>query len=344
MKRFLTYLVLAATAVLTLASCSEEKRKKALLPNISGKAGEVIIVIDKSAWEGAVGTTLRDTLAADCPYLPQREPMYSLVDVIPNGFNNMFQIHRNIIIVNISSSVTEPGVAIRQNVWAAPQCVISINAADSDSAVAIIKENSQKIITTLEQAERDRVIANAKKYEEHALAPAVSEVIGGSPHFPSGYRLKMKTNDFAWVTYEPQYTQQSILAFKYPVVEGEEMMSRESLIGNINAMLQKNVPGMFENTYMTIGTSVTPSVKYMNYKGHAFAEIRGLWDVHNDYMGGPFVAHAFYSQDGKDMIVLLSFVYAPKYDKRHYLRQVESILYSFEWASPEKKDEKNSEK
>lgn len=344
MRRFMTYLVLAATAVLTLVSCSEEKRKKALLPNISGKAGEVIVVIDKSAWEGAVGTTLRDTLAADCPYLPQREPLYSLVDVIPNGFNNMFQIHRNIIIVNINSSVTEPGVTIRQNVWAAPQCVISINAIDSDSAVTIIKENSQKIITTLEQAERDRVIANTKKYEELALAPEITEVIGGSPHFPSGYRLKMKTSDFAWVTYEPQYTQQSILAFKYPVKEGEEMMSRESLISNINAMLQKNVPGMFENTYMTIGSSVTPSVKYMNYKGHAFAEIRGLWDVHNDYMGGPFVAHAFYSQDGKEMIVLLSFVYAPKYDKRHYLRQVESILYSFEWAAPEKKEEKINEK
>ena len=51
MKRFLTYLVLAAAAVLTIASCSEEKRRKALLPNISGKAGEVIVVIDKNAWE-----------------------------------------------------------------------------------------------------------------------------------------------------------------------------------------------------------------------------------------------------------------------------------------------------
>ena len=34
-------------------------------------------------------------------------------------------------------------------------------------------------------------------------------------------------------------------------------------------------------------------------------------------------------------IVLQGFVYAPKYDKRHYLRQVESIIYSFEWAKNE---------
>ena len=335
MKRFLTYLAVAVTAVLTIASCSEEKRKKALLPNISGKAGEVIVVIDKGLWEGSIGTVLRDTLTADCPFLPQREPMYNLVDVAPSGFNNMFQIHRNIIVINVSSSVTEPGVVIRKDVWAAPQCVIYINAADSETATELIKANSQKIVTTLEQAERDRVIANAKKYEERALAPATEEVIGGTPHFPSGYQLKKKTSDFVWITYAPQGTQQSILAFKYPVVEGEDMMSRTSLTDNINLMLKENVPGMFENTYMTIASGITPSVKYLNYKGHAFAEIRGLWDVYNDYMGGPFVAHAFYSPDGKDMIVLLAFVYAPKYDKRQYLRQVESILYSFEWAKNE---------
>jgi len=335
MKRFLTYLAVAVTAVLTIASCSEEKRKKALLPNISGKAGEVIVVIDKGLWEGSIGTVLRDTLTADCPFLPQREPMYNLVDVAPSGFNNMFQIHRNIIVINVSSSVTEPGVVIRKDVWAAPQCVIYINAADSETATELIKANSDKIVTTLEQAERDRVIANAKKYEERALAPATEEVIGGTPHYPSGYQLKKKTSDFVWITYAPQGTQQSILAFKYPVVEGEDMMSRTSLTDNINLMLKENVPGMFENTYMTIASGITPSVKYLNYKGHAFAEIRGLWDVYNDYMGGPFVAHAFYSQDGKDMIVLLAFVYAPKYDKRQYLRQVESILYSFEWAKNE---------
>lgn len=340
MKRILTYLALAVITMMTLASCSEEKRKKALLPNISGKAGEVIIVIDKNMWEGDIGITLRDTLAADCPFLPQAEPLYTLVDVAPSGFNNMFQIHRNIIIINVSSNVTEPGVTIRQNVWAAPQCVISVNAPDKETAVALIKENSRKIITTLEQAERDRVIANTKKYEELSIAPVVSEIFGGSPHFPSGYSIKSRTSDFVWVTYAPQGTQQSILIFKYPVEEGVEMMSRESLITNINAMLQKNVPGMFDNTYMTIAPVIPPSVTYMNYKGHGFAEIRGLWDVHNDFMGGPFVAHAFYSQDGKDIIVMLAFVYAPKYDKRQYLRQIESVLYSFEW----KKDETDGRK
>lgn len=340
MKRIFTFLIMAATAI-GLISCNEAKRRQALLPNISGKAGEVIVVIDKGQWEGAVGSVLRDTLACDCPYLPQREPLYTLVDLAPSGFTQMFQLHRNIIIVNIKPDVTEPGVLYRYDVWARPQCVIRINAADSETAVQLIKENSKKIIATLEQAERDRVISNAKRYEELALAPVVQEMTGGSPHFPSGYKLKKKTSDFIWIEYAVQYVTQGIFVYKYPVVPGENMMDLDNIISNSNEMLKNNVPGMFENTYMTISEFARPSIEYKRYKGLDFAEVRGFWEVENDYMGGPFVSHAFYSQDGTEVIVLQGFVYAPKYDKRHYLRQVESIIYSFKWAPDDNNKKKD---
>ena len=330
MKRILTYLAFALAA-LTVISCSESKRRQALLPNISGKAGEVIVVIDKGQWEGAVGTVLRDTLACDYPYLPQREPLFTLINVAPVGFTQMFQLHRNIVIVNIKPDVTEPGIIYRNDVWARPQCVIRINAADADTAIQLIKDDSKKIVATLEQAERDRVIANAKKYEELSLAPEVAKMAGGSPHFPSGYKLKKKTDDFIWIEYNPQYVTQGILIYKYPVVEGEQMMDLDNILENSNEMLKKNVPGMFDNTYMTTSSIVRPSIEYKRFKGLDFAEIRGLWEVQNDFMGGPFVSHAFYSQDGKDVIVLQAFVYAPKYDKKNYLKQIESVLYSFEW-------------
>lgn len=336
MKRLLTYLVMALAAI-SLISCSEAKRKQALLPNISGKAGEVIVVIDKGQWEGAVGTTLRDSLACDCPFLPQREPLYTLVDLAPSGFTQMFQLHRNIIIVNVKSDVTEPGILYRSDVWARPQCVIRINAADSETAVQLIKENSQKIIAYLEQAERDRVIANAKKYEELSISPVIREMTGGAPHFPSGYKIKKKTDDFIWVEYNPQYVTQGVFVFKYPVAEGEQMMDLDNILRNTNEIMKNNVPGMFDNTYMMISDFARPSIEYKKYKGLEFAEIRGFWEVYNDFMGGPFVSHVLYSQDGKEVIVLQGFVYAPKYDKRHYLRQVESILYSFEWAKDENK-------
>ncbi len=335
MKRIIRNLALVCAAVLTLASCHQEKTRKALLPNITGTAGEVIVVIGQNEWEGAVGTVLRDSLSREFPQLPQREPMFNLVNVPQAAFTSMFQVHRNIIVVNISSDVTEPGVLYRNDVWAAPQTVIRVNAPDSETAVQLIKDNSTTIIGMLEEAERARMIRNAKRYEERSIAPIVTEMVGGSPHFPSGYKLKKRTEDFIWVSYDPEFVSQGILIYKYPVVEGENMMSPESLLEANSRMLMENVPGMFENTYMVMSSYAQPTVKYMKYHDLQFAEIRGLWEVHNDYMGGPFVTHVFYSPDGKYMIGLEGFVYAPKFDKRQYLRQVEAIIYSFEWAKPE---------
>ena len=338
MKRILTYILIALSALMTVSCKDKATTKKTLLPSISGKAGEVLVVINKADWEGATGTTLRDSLECECQYLPQREHLFTLTSVTPSNFTNMFRIHRNILIMNISSDVTEPGVVYKRDAWAAPQCVIYINAADAKSATQIFLDNCTKIIAAIEQAERERIIANSRKYEEHKLLPIGTKILGGTPHFPAGYQMKKKTEDFAWITYDTQFTMQSILMFKYPVVKGEDMMSLDNIIRNTNEVLKNNVPGMFENTYMTITDFARPTLEYLRYKGRDFAQMRGFWEVHNDYMGGPFVSHVFYSPDGTEMIELLGFVHAPKYDKRQYLRQVESIIYSFEWAQPEEKE------
>ena len=55
MKKIL--LILAALAA--LVSC---KTTKALLPNVSGKAGEIIVVIDKNDWKGNLGKTVSELL------------------------------------------------------------------------------------------------------------------------------------------------------------------------------------------------------------------------------------------------------------------------------------------
>ena len=76
MKRFLKYMAAAFAVVLTLASCSEEKKRQALLPNISGKAGEVVVVIDKGNWEGAAAEWR--TMAASKQRLRRFESAYNM--------------------------------------------------------------------------------------------------------------------------------------------------------------------------------------------------------------------------------------------------------------------------
>ena len=106
----------------------------------------------------------------------------------------------------------------------------------------------------------------------------------------------------------------------------------ETIIEEQNKVLQENVPGMFPNSYMTTSTAETPVMTPYKYKGKSFVEIRGLWEVANDYMGGPFVEHIHYAKESGKLLVVEGFVYAPRFKKRNLVRQVESIVYSFEWA------------
>ena len=331
MKKSLSLLLLTALALTALVSC--HRNTKALLPNVSGKAGEVIVVIDRDNWEGNLGNAVRDLLACDCPYLAQKEPLFTLSNVTPTGFADLFKVHRNILIFNIGDQSQEEGVLYRNDVWARPQCVIQVNASDSEGALRLLTTNAERITSSIEQAERDRIIANAKLYEESSLGEVVKEMTGGYLHFPTGYKLKKKTDDFIWIADEKQYTNQGVFIYKYPAAENENF-TEENIIAHRNAFLQKNVPGMFDNTWMTTSDFVTPNVEFIKFRGHQFAQTRGFWEVHNDFMGGPFVSHSFYGQGAREIIVVEGWVYAPRYDKRQYLRQVEAILYSFEWAEP----------
>lgn len=325
-SRISAFIALFVAAV----SCSSGKQK-ALLPNVSGKAGEVIIAMDKDNWEGDLGNEVRYVLGGDTPYLAQKEPLFNLVNVSPTGFADLFRVHRNIVIFSTDSSLQEGKVVYRADLWARPQCVIEVSAPDSKTLLNLFRENSDNISGALEQAERDRIIANAKLYEEYGIAEAVRGKISGSPHFPSGYKLRKMTDDFIWIADDKQYSTQGVFIYWYPAEE-KENFSKENILAHRNAFMKANVPGMFDNTWMTTSTFIEPTVEFISFRGRQFAQTRGFWEVQNDFMGGPFVSHSFYSRDGKDIIVVEAWVYAPKYDKRQLLRQVESVIYSFEWA------------
>ena len=317
--------------VLALAGC-KGKNRGSLLPNVSGKAGEIVVVIDKDNWEGNIGTAIRECLAEDCPYLAQREPLFTLANVPPGNFNNMFKMHRNILILNINPQNQKTGMVYKRDQWARPQSVAQINAYDEAGALEILAEAKAQLPEFFEAAERDRIIANSILYEELTLREPVEKLTGGIPHFPSGYKLRKVTDDFVWIADEKQYTNQTVLVYRYPVPAGDPF-SVESIISKRNEVMRANVPGMFDGTYMTTATAVTPTTLSLKYHGIDFVQTRGFWEVEGDFMGGPFVSHTFYSPDGKDLIVLEAFVHAPRFDKRQYLRQVESILYSFEWKN-----------
>ena len=70
-----------------LSSCSDDTpmRKK-----VTGKAGELVVVIPKKTWEGAVGEAIQKILSQAQISLPQEEPIFDLINVPPAAFQDIF--------------------------------------------------------------------------------------------------------------------------------------------------------------------------------------------------------------------------------------------------------------
>ena len=322
-----TSIILALSLALALfAGCKNSGEQ--ILPTISGKAGEVAVVCSKVEWESEPGSTLRTLLSDEVPYLPQVEPMYDLFNVPQQAFNKVFKVHRNIIVIDTDKKYEKGSFTTFSDVWATPQIVIGIQAPDAAAAAKIIADKGEKILSLLENKERSRIISNITSFENPEIGQQVKSIIGGSPIFPKGYTIKKATGNFVWVSYETTYTNQSVLLWKYPYT-GEADLTPEALAAKRNEITNENIPCTMENSYMILNPDIFPGSRNFNFNNRNIVELRGLWEAYNDFMGGPFLSHSFLSEDGSEIITMDAFVYAPKYDKRNYLRQVEAILYSF---------------
>ena len=338
MKRLFT-IILVAAAIISVASCnssSSYSNNKAYISTVSGKQGDVLVVINKDYWESELGQMIRNTLKDEYPMLPQPEARFRLTNVPHSSFTTMFQVQRNILEIDINPANINT-VTYRKNVWANPQCVVSLKAENYNEAVKLFKSNASQIVSVLEGSERERLISNNKAYPSLTTEIEVNKIFGGSPVFPKEAKILKQTDDFMWIaTCNTDYIKKYIVLYKYPVVKGEDMMSRKSLIKHNLEAINNNIPGTREGSYMTHSQFLDPTVQYLKYNNKSFAEIRGLWDVENDYMGGPFMTHVLYSPDGRYMVGVEGFVYAPKFDKLQYMRDVEAIVYSFAWKSTDK--------
>ncbi len=79
MKRALFYPFFLFISVVILQSCSNDSH--VIHKNITGTAGELVVVISKESWEGTTGKLLRETLAQSHIGLPQDEPIFDVIDV-----------------------------------------------------------------------------------------------------------------------------------------------------------------------------------------------------------------------------------------------------------------------
>lgn len=299
--------------------------KSELLPNSGGKPGEVIVVIEKQVWNGEVGNALKKTLMLDYPALPQDEPTFSLYPIPLQNFNDIFQSNRNIIKISFNPNSDSSYIRKAYNRWAKPQLIIELVAKDIKTMTKLIELNSSQLKEIILNEERNRLKQVYTKFREKKLIKPVHK-FGIDLIIPKGYKLNLDTTNFMWISLETPYMSQGLFLYSVPYND-TSIFNQTKVLAIRDSVLKKYIPGPLQGTYMTTEYNYPLLENRFELNGKFCYEIRGLWRIENDFMGGPFVNFANVVNNNK-VVFVEGYVYAPKDDKKPYIWQMEAILFS----------------
>ena len=184
-----------------------------------------------------------------------------------------------------------------------------------------------------ENAERDRAIKYAEKFNEKGIHDAVLKNFGVEMNVPKGYALAANEPDFLWARYEYPTASQGFFIYSYPY-EGKESLSPGALLAARNKFAAR-IPGPSDGSYMTTSDAFAPDFRMFRMEGRLWCEMRGFWDVHGDFMGGPFVSYTTVDTATNRVFTLDCYIYSPKNPKRNYMRGVEHLLYLVKFPAAE---------
>ena len=296
------------------------------LPGITGKAGELVVVMDDANWKGLAGDTVFSLLTQDVYGLPQPEPMFNVVHIKSSAFTKIFQTHRNIVHATIGEGHAK-SIQLKTDVWATPQVVVEISAPTEAAFIEIFAANATKIVGHILNKEEERILKSYNAQLNTEVTKAVEVKFGLKMTIPKGYNLVREEENFAWIRYETKDVTQSILVYSEPYSK-QNTFTRDGMIEVMDRFSKLYILGPDEKTFMSTFMEYPPRIKETSISGKYATKLTGLWHIERALMGGPFVSYAFLDPTEKTVFYIHGFVFSPGKKKRNYLRQLDAILNS----------------
>jgi hypothetical protein len=327
MKRVIFPVLLICVVMAMFSGC---KGSGALMPNVSGGSFEVLLVINEDIYNSPAGEEMFNIIHSPVPRLPQPEPQFKMSRIRYDLFDNLLRTTRNIIFVVVDPEMyTRCTVSFIKDRWARTQAIVNITAPDTTSLKAGLVEQREKIIDFIVKAERDRQIDYLTANINQEALNRVYKKFGCKVALPTSLNKYKEENDFIWISNGSSSVRQDAVIYSLPYMS-ENQLTKESLLSIRDSVLGKYITGGMEGSHM--GTEyryLPPEMKIINQGGSWCGEIRGLWKmVDGDAMGGPFISHARVDELNNRIVIMEGFVFAPQYDKRNPLRQMDAMVYS----------------
>ena len=289
----------------------------------SSASNEVLVIIDENEWLEPHGRAVFDVLNSPMPGMPQREANFKILQIDPKNFTNTFKMARNIIVVDVSSDYVNTKMSSENNKFASGQVVLTLKAPDKEALETYLQENEQRIVDYLVTRELERTAQWLKK-ESATPKTHIKNVFGFTLNYPKGLNNITEDDNFFWATNNSAESRQDVVIYSVPYTS-QTIFEKDSLIAIRNRVLGNHIKGAM-NSQMTTSTIFPAEYRRVEIDGIFRAELRGLWEMTTDMMGGPFVSQAFVNENTGRVIFVDVYVYAPEKEKKKFNSQLRSFV------------------
>lgn len=318
---------LMVLTLMSVAGCKGNSSGKSLLtPTSSGAPYEVLVVASTEDLQSGAYEALNNVLIQDIPGLPQSEKSFKVSKVVEDDFSRALKYCRNIIIIKIDRIYSQGKIKFSRNVYSAPQVIMSIQAADVNQFKQYVNENRQSIIDFLTRVEMNREIDLLKKTHNMNVSQKVKEMFDCDVWVPQELVKRKEAKNFFWATTDRGERDMSIVIYSYPYRDVNTFTS-DYFFAKRDSVMKANIPGPREGQYMSTARPYV-TVKDSEVKGKYAQIARGLWEMTNYDMGGPFVSISRVDEQNQRVIVAEAFIYAPGDEKRNLMRRMEAAIYT----------------
>ena len=305
-------------AALLFISCNDGTK---IVLASSGNLNEISIVVEDQLWEGSIGKALTNILSKPIYGLPQQEPLFKLRQIPPRVFSGFVTKSRTIIIIE-NNKENHPRLLL--NKYASPQTVIVVSGMTSREIIEELKKHSKKIINNIKEAEiKEKQRRIRKSLSSSQVLDSIFKI---KLNYPSIYRVAAVDRNFVWLRKDTKSGSVNLSVFQTPLKTNR--LNTEKIITIRDSVSKQKIPGPTKETYMSTETQYKPILVPTKIRKHKGLEVRGLWEVKKQFMGGPFINFSVVDSINNRILFFDGFVYSPGTEKASYIFEIEAIIKS----------------
>jgi len=361
-------LMLTLAAILIISSCDGDYRKRAV-----GGFGEAVVLMDSTEWESETAEAIRGSYGQPIETLPNVEPLFNLRfrDFGSNARLEQIKKNKNIIIAATIDDSSNVGRLIRamldenveqrvrngesfafplENHWYKDQWTIILTST-SDSALATqISSTSRSLVESLMDKELERW-----QYEIYDGGENIE--LEDTLWANAGWKIRVQHDWFKNIdtTYTDNGRENYLVTMRRPLPENDrwfwawwidgvdstEFIDKEWINSKRDSLMEKWIRGTRDSSYVTTEYRRPVKTNMIELDHYEAYETLGTWRMTHDAMGGPFANLTVYDEKTSRLFILEFGQFAPKYNKRRFVRQFRAMLRTFQSDSTWNKTDTN---